>query len=171
MAATAINSKIVRFEADVPVQVELLFTEGKEVTGKYGPQVFYSLSGGLQMYADPELAGLIDQLQIKRGQPIEIVKRQRGVWDVRRIEGAPSPRPPQSAPVAAPPVERPNLAPINPPAAGNTAFSRFCAAYKLAVDIAVETGKAKGVLMAAPRFEDIRTLAATIIIDMQKGGH
>jgi len=163
----------------------LAYPTGKEVTSPRNGEkaIMFTLVDGRVIFADLKLTEAIEDLQPRKGQLIELLKKKVGgevVYAVTPVAAPPAqPLPPPATTYAAPPPpeeRRPNLAPINPPVGNGSAtvFGRFCSAYKLAVDIAVETEsycKSRGVLMAAPRFEDIRTLAATIIIDMQKGGH
>ena len=47
---------ILRFEANTPVQVALKFDGGRDVDGRFGPQVLYTLADGRLMYLEPKAA-------------------------------------------------------------------------------------------------------------------
>jgi hypothetical protein len=88
---------ILRFEANTPVQVALKYDGGRDVAGRYGPQVLYTLADGRLMYLDPKAAHRIDELKITAGEPFSICKREgkngqkRTVeWEVKRLEPAPT---------------------------------------------------------------------------------
>ena len=88
---------ILRFEANTPVQVALKFDGGRDVDGRYGPQVLYTLADGRLMYLEPKAARRIDELKITAGEPFSICKREikngqkRTVeWEVNRLEPVPT---------------------------------------------------------------------------------
>ena len=58
---------ILRFEANTPVQVALKYDGGRDVAGRYGPQVLYTLADGRLMYLEPKAARRIDELEITAG--------------------------------------------------------------------------------------------------------
>jgi len=67
---------ILRFETNTPVQVALKFDGGRDVDGRYGPQVLYTLADGRLMYLEPKAARRIDELKITAGEPSSIRKRE-----------------------------------------------------------------------------------------------
>jgi hypothetical protein len=88
---------ILRFETNTPVQVTLKYEGGRDVDGRYGPQVLYTLPDGRLMYLEPKAARRIDELKITAGEPFSICKREvpngqkRTVeWDVQRLEPLPA---------------------------------------------------------------------------------
>jgi len=88
---------ILRFEANTPVQVALKFDGGRDVDGRYGPQVLYTLADGRLMYLEPKAARRIDELKITAGEPFSICKcearngQKRTVeWEVNRLEPVPT---------------------------------------------------------------------------------
>jgi hypothetical protein len=88
---------ILRFEDNTPVQVALKFDGGRDVDGRYGPQVLYTLADGRLMYLEPEAARRIGELKIRAGEPFSIGKREgkngqkRTVeWEVKRLEPVPT---------------------------------------------------------------------------------
>lgn len=52
-------SDILRFNADVPVEVVLRWDEGKQVEGRYGQQVMFTLADGRIVYVPPVVASRI----------------------------------------------------------------------------------------------------------------
>jgi hypothetical protein len=88
---------ILRFEANTPVQVALKFDGGRDVDGRYGPQVLYTLTDGRLMYLEAKAARRIDELKITAGEPFSICKREarngqkRTVeWEANRLEPVPT---------------------------------------------------------------------------------
>ena len=88
---------ILRFEGNTPVQVALKYDGGRDVDGRYGPQVLYTLADGRLMYLEPKAARRIDELKITAGEPFSICKREAGngqkrkvEWEVKRLEPAPT---------------------------------------------------------------------------------
>jgi hypothetical protein len=88
---------VLRFETNNPVQVALKYDGGRDVDGRYGPQVLYTLADGRLMYLEPKAARRIDELKITAGEPFSICKREarngqkRTVeWEVKRLEPAPT---------------------------------------------------------------------------------
>jgi hypothetical protein len=79
------------------VQVALKFDGGRDVDGRYGPQVLYTLADGRLMYLEPKAARRIGELKIRAGEPFFICKREgkngqkRTVeWEVKRLEPVPT---------------------------------------------------------------------------------
>ena len=88
---------ILRFETNTPVEVALKFDDGREVEGRYGPQVLYTLTDGRLMYLDPKVARRLEELKITAGEPFSICKREvqndqkRTIeWEVKRLEPLPA---------------------------------------------------------------------------------
>jgi hypothetical protein len=86
-------AEILRFDFNVPVEVALKYATGKDVEGRYGPQVMYSLVDGRVMYVDPLVADRITDLEIGAGERFSICKRERkdgrkkGVeWAICRVD-------------------------------------------------------------------------------------
>jgi hypothetical protein len=52
---------VLRFETNNPVQVALKYDGGRNVDGRYGPQVLYTLADGRLMYLEPKAAQRIDE--------------------------------------------------------------------------------------------------------------
>jgi hypothetical protein len=102
-------SEIIRFSTNVPEEVALRFPTGKEVEGRYGMQIMYSLADERTMYVPPIVADRIRELQIRPGERFNLCKREKakgkGIeWVIERVDppgvpGAPiAPAPPASAP-------------------------------------------------------------------------
>ena len=84
---------ILRFEGNTPVQVALKYDGGRDVDGRYGPQVLYTLADGRLMYLEPKAARRIDELKITAGESFSICKREatngnkrKVEWEVKRLE-------------------------------------------------------------------------------------
>ncbi len=107
---------VLRFQTNVPVEVALAYSDGKEVEGQYGPQLMFSLAeapnGEKTMYVPPIVAERLKELHVDRGQRVQICKaevksgnRRSIEWQVTRID--PDPRwqnPPRPEPAAPPPA-------------------------------------------------------------------
>lgn len=92
---------VLRFQTNVPVEVALAYSDGKEVEGQYGPQYMFSLAaapnGEKTMYVPPIVASRIAELRIGKGELFAICKAElkngnrRGIeWQVKRVD--PDPR-------------------------------------------------------------------------------
>jgi len=88
---------------NVPQQIALKYTEGKIVEGRFGNQVYFSLSHppNACLYLDLGPAALVNQLQPAKGEIFNICKRWTGkktdspIWDVWPVgdqEIQPAPR-------------------------------------------------------------------------------
>jgi hypothetical protein len=76
---------ILRFEPNIPQQISLSNALGKPIEGKYGPQVFYTLTDGRVMFVQPDTAKQISLLGVEPGESFFICKRkngQRNIWDL-----------------------------------------------------------------------------------------
>ena len=157
-----------------PVQVALAYPTGKEVQGQYGPQVLFSLclapGGEKSMYVPPAVAEQIQNLGIAKGEPFQIVKvevpngtRPKVEWRVTRLKPEPST------------VKKPVSVPVNGHAALNgipyyDPKTELILAYDTAIQVLVEA-RAHAAMAGLPvQFtgEDVRQLAATLIIDAGK---
>src|ERR1017187_4048530 len=95
-----IAMSVIRFDANVPVEVALKFDGGKQVKSRIPEapdQMMYTVCGDDTIYVPLHVADQITQLGIKRAELMSICKRQQsGVtrWEVKRIsEGAEPARP------------------------------------------------------------------------------
>lgn len=77
-----------RFETNVPQPVALAFDDGIPVEGRYGDQVMYTLEDERVMYVPPIVQEQIRRLRIQRGDPFQVVKREKKVGNRRSIEWA-----------------------------------------------------------------------------------
>src|SRR4026209_1951502 len=78
---------ILRFETDTPVEVALKYVVGRDVDGRYGLQVLYTLVDDRLMYLEPKVARRVDQLRITAGEPFSICKREVKNGQKRTTEG------------------------------------------------------------------------------------
>lgn len=164
-----------KLSVNTPVQVALSYPTGKEVQGQYGPQVLFSLclapGGEKAMYVPPAVAEQIQSLGIVKGEPFQIVKaevtnggRPKVEWRVTRLKPEPSS------------VKKPvSTTPVNGHAALNgipycDPKTELIHAYDTAIQVLVEA-RAHAAMAGLPvQFtgEDVRQLAATLIIDAGK---
>jgi len=70
------SRKMVRFEANVPIEIALQGMDGVRVEGRYGDRVKYTLTDERTMYVDPLVAARIKELAIQPGELFQICKRQ-----------------------------------------------------------------------------------------------
>jgi hypothetical protein len=70
------SRKMVRFQANVPIEIALQGTDGVRVEGRYGDRVKYTLTDDRTMYVDPFVAARIQELAIQPGELFQICKRQ-----------------------------------------------------------------------------------------------
>jgi hypothetical protein len=70
------SRKMVRFAANVPVEIALQCTDGIRIEGRYGDRVKYSLTDDRTMYVDPVIAERIKELEVQPGELFQICKRQ-----------------------------------------------------------------------------------------------
>lgn len=163
-----------KFAVNVPARVALAFPTGKQVEGQYGPQMMFSLAlapaGEKTMYVPLIVAEQIQKLGIVKGEPFQVVKAEvpngskpKIEWKVSRLE--------TEAPVRKPVA----TAPVNGHATANGVpywdlKSELVRAYDVAIDVLVEARAHAAVASLPVQFtgEDVRQLAATIIIDQGK---
>lgn len=177
-AAVAHDDGLIRFEFNVPVRCALKYAEGKPIEGRYGESLLFSTTDGRRFFVPAAVGEQITALGVRPGEPISITKvesklgRKRVIsYEIERAAGAaPSPAPaaPRPGPVMMP-------TPAAPPAAAGSAepanIRRYLYdTYKVAVDVLAEVQKYSEARGLPVHFgpEDVRTLAATILI--QKGG-
>jgi hypothetical protein len=85
----------ITFQPNVPVRMTLKYADGKTVEGRFGDQEYYTLTDGRCMYVDMDVAGKINILGLRPGEPFEMCKYwsgkkgERPQWDVRRVDGIP----------------------------------------------------------------------------------
>jgi hypothetical protein len=77
-----------RFETNIPQPVALAFDDGISVEGRYGDQVMYTLEDERVMYVPPIVQEQIKRLHIQRGDPFQVVKREKKAGNRRSIEWA-----------------------------------------------------------------------------------
>jgi hypothetical protein len=70
------SRKMVRFAANVPVEIALQCPDGIRVEGRYGDRIKYTLTDDRTMYVDPFVAERIRELTIQPGELFQICKRQ-----------------------------------------------------------------------------------------------
>ena len=100
----------VQFKTNVPVELALEYTDGRDIAGNYGDQVMYTTQDDRVMFVPPIVRDRIEQLGVQRGEPIRITKAEvrHGIrrsieYQVGRVEP-----PPQQ-------IARPDPTPISPP--------------------------------------------------------
>jgi hypothetical protein len=83
------NNNLVHFEPNIPQEVCLQYADGLNVTGRYGPQVLYTLMDGRRMYVSESVAASIRNSGFKPGIPFSITKRvgpnNHTRWDVNPV--------------------------------------------------------------------------------------
>lgn len=79
-------SEKIQFQTNIPVEVALKYSDGKEVTGQYGDQILYTLADGRVMYVPPIVKKRIDELGIGRGELFTITKAEKKNGTRRSIE-------------------------------------------------------------------------------------
>jgi hypothetical protein len=80
------TSEKIQFQTNIPVEIALKYSGGKEVTGQYGDQVLYTLTDGRVMYVSPIVKKKIDEAGIGRGELFTITKAERKNGTRRTIE-------------------------------------------------------------------------------------
>jgi hypothetical protein len=127
---------ILRFEANLPVEVVLQNESGITVAGRYSDRVMFTLEDDRRMYVPPFLAQRISELGIRAGERFMICKRhvkngrsKTVLWLVERFDAdgetqlardlqasidMANSRNENSAPVPTPPSDPPKPAPVLP---------------------------------------------------------
>lgn len=178
----------VEFPTNVAVPVALAYTNGKDVEGRYGDQVYYTLVGDRVMYVPPIVRKQIEELGIQKGQEFTIIKceRKNGTrrsieWIVDASSDAAEPPPPEPASVSRPASRNGNgqqNGGTPPPVAdqrdclGTAAGQSLMRALKGAVDIAVATERYAAEAGWSLRFssEDVRAIGLTVFIQHARDG-
>jgi hypothetical protein len=70
------SAKMVRFAANVPLEVALQRVDGIRVEGRYGDRMKYTLTDDRTMYVAPIVAERIKELEIQPGELFRVCKRQ-----------------------------------------------------------------------------------------------
>jgi hypothetical protein len=142
---------ILKLEPNTPTELTLKYSNGMDVTGKFGPQVLFTLTGGLRLYVPQEVGEEIRALTLAPGQPFLITKRsvsgQKTVWTVERKHA------PQTRHAAPDPVRTATQIEH----ALKTVIAAACSAEKFGEEIGYSV-KFSG--------EDIRAMANTVLISM-----
>jgi hypothetical protein len=96
--------EIIKFMTNVPVEVALRPGSEKQVEGRYGPQMMYTLTDQRVMYVPLIVADRIRELNIGSGEPFEVCKaevrdgnRRWIEWRVNKLEDRKDAVPPEDA--------------------------------------------------------------------------
>jgi hypothetical protein len=166
-----------------PKTLALQYATGKPCVSKQSgkPQRMYTFTNGERAWFDLHVADAIDSLTLAVGQPFTLCHHGGEVWDVDRAPQAtrygtwPGTWGAQQQQAAAPAATSPETDTPAPPHASsvaahsNSAGNILASFYPDAIEIAlagVAAAKAKG-LMLVPSFEDIRCIAATLMISSE----
>ena len=166
----------------LPEIIALVATTGEMVSSQFGgSEVLLKLTDGRPWYVAPAMADVIRTSGIQPRQQLEVTRTGKGPMDWRivplqaHLGGAPAAAPPQTAAAEAPRAvatsPRTTQQTENTPSV-NAATVRFVAAYKSAVDVLLEAktyAHSRGLALDI-HCEDVRALAATLIISADKGG-
>jgi len=79
------SGKMVRFAANMPLEIALQCTDGVRIEGRYGDRVKYTLMDDRTMYVDPFVADRIKELAIQPGELFQICKRQAKIGNRKTI--------------------------------------------------------------------------------------
>jgi hypothetical protein len=79
------SGKMVRFAANMPLEIALQCTDGVRIEGRYGDRVKYTLMDDRTMYVDPFVAERIKELAIQPGELFQICKRQAKIGNRKTI--------------------------------------------------------------------------------------
>lgn len=183
----------VRFETNVPQELVFAYDEGRKVEGRYGDQFFCTLEDGRACYLDPPVYDKIRQLGVRRGDAVQVTKREvrrgnrRSIdWAVELVEEDPerkeSAREHAPSTAAKPTDEAARQGPNGQPHSttpGNGVennqprITRLEDALRTVVKAVHGTRQfAKEIGFEMPVFsaEDIRTMANTLMIEGRNGG-
>jgi hypothetical protein len=184
-----------KLQTNVPETIALAFAEGLPVSSAFGgDQLMMTLVDGRKFYCSPFVAQKIAAAGIGANQPFTICKREVANGNRRTVEyqieaaafsenatavgstsssnltsqsyngNAARSLHVMSAPPATPPPP--------PPAAAPAPAPDMSGCYREAIEVtlgAISYAKEHGLLLT-PTFEDIRCMAATLLIDSRKGG-
>jgi len=79
---------MVRFAANVPIEIALQCVDGVRVEGRYGNRVRYTLTDDRTMYVAPFVAERIKELEIQPGEVFQVCKLQTKKGNSRTIHWA-----------------------------------------------------------------------------------
>ena len=82
------SAKMVRFAANVPVEIALQRVDGIRVEGRYGDRMKYTLTDERTMYVAPIVAERIRELEIQPGELFQVCKRQEKKGNRKTIHWA-----------------------------------------------------------------------------------
>ncbi len=72
---------------NTPEVIALQFTQGRPVSSSFGgDQILYTLADGRQMYLSPFVAAKIDALNVGKGEPFQICKRETLQGNHRKVD-------------------------------------------------------------------------------------
>jgi|HubBroStandDraft_2_1064218.scaffolds.fasta_scaffold186717_4 hypothetical protein len=149
-------STILKLEPNTPTELALQYSNGMNVTGKFGPQVLFTLTGGRRLYVPQEVGEEIRALTLAPGQPFIITKAtingERGLrWTVER------------KPVQALETRHGSPDPVGTATqiehALKTAIAAACSAEKFATEIGYTVRFSE---------ESIKSLSCTVLISMER---
>ena len=143
------KSTILKLEPNVPTELALHNPHGMEVTGNYGPQVLFTLTGNRRFYVPLVVGNEIRSLSLAPNQPFLITKVQRTGsrsfdWLVERK--------PVYSNSAAPEVQFTKIE-----QALKTTIAAACSAEKFAAEIGYPLKFSQ---------ESIKSMACTVMIEM-----
>jgi hypothetical protein len=136
MAATAINSRDIRFEPGEAQTFALRFVTGKKVSGNYGPRMLFTTTDERKIWLDAEegqeLERELAKLNVLAEDQVRVTKiRRRGgfSWDVEPVKTAR-----EATPVTPQAQEKRSSTDSNL----SPAAARMCAAFLVAIDAIAE---------------------------------
>lgn len=168
---------------NLPEIVALVATTGDMVSSNFGgSEVLLKLTDGRPWYVAPAMADVIRTSGIQPRQQLEVTRTGKGPMDWRivplqaHLGGAPAAAPPQTVVAETPHAVTQPLPQQSQHSAASPSVSaatlRFVAAYKSAIDVLLEAktyAQTRGLALEI-HCEDVRALAATLIISADKGG-
>lgn len=176
-------AEVVRFETNIPQVITLKYDDGKDVAGRYGDEVFYTLADGKGVYVPPIVRDKLTQAGVRRGTPVQITKKEvktgnrRSIqWEVERVGAGAQPSKVEApAPVhqqtIQPPAERQAQATTHD-TIGGPALVQLKQALAAAITAAQGAENYAKERNYGVRFtsEDVRAMALTLYIQFAKGG-
>lgn len=156
-----------------PQTLALRTPSGKQVKSRIPgapDQAYYSLTDGRSLYLPLEVGAMIDQLKLRSGERVRILKRSSRDWTVEKVGAEPQTTAVQPREVIDGCKNHSTAsAPVN--GAGEACSDILARCYQSAVEIslgAAEYAKTRG-LMIAPSFEDVRCVASVLMISETRG--
>ena len=148
-------AQILKLEPNTPTELSLQYANGMDVTGQYGPQVLFTLTGGRRLYVPQEVGEEIRALTLAPGQPFIITKRtstgQKTIWTIERKSAAA-----QGTSYSAP---EPVRVATQIEHALKTAIAAAASAERFATEIGYTVRFSE---------ESIKSLACTVLIQMER---